>query len=286
VTSSVYSPDGTLIASGSQDNTIKVWDAESGAEVFTLRGHTGTVPGEYDPWAEDAERRRVQGPLWHAAEAKAAQESGNAFAAAFHRRRLAQGDNLRLLAWPKLAGDDHSACWKTIGSLRELCQVTTHLASARPVFAVLAEGPLHVLAGSPVSPLDIQQRRLAALLVRTAALLPGSGVPSEELLALARSGADADPLDWHACELFGAALHRDGKSAEAVTILDQAVRLHGNGGSLWAKLFLALAHQRLGQTDEAEKWRQKADKADGWEEQVMQFQLLGELDAAKRPAKP
>jgi hypothetical protein len=86
--------------------------------------------------------------------------------------------------------------------------------------------------------------------------------------------------------VLGAALYRDGKPAEAIKELDEAVKLHGDGGSLWTRLFLALAHQRLGHTQEVADWQKKADKAGPWEEQVIQFQLLGELDTIKRPAKP
>src|SRR5215208_3972220 len=35
-----FSPDGTWIASSGNDSTIKVWDAETGADIFTLTGHT------------------------------------------------------------------------------------------------------------------------------------------------------------------------------------------------------------------------------------------------------
>jgi hypothetical protein len=348
-----YSLDGSRIASGSYDNSVKVWDSRSGTEVATLRGHTEQVtsacfspdgsrivssdstgktlvwdaagnlrpddkppqpltgsnvspdgklvavpdgdtirlcrrrpaPGEYDPFAEDHQRRRVRTPLWHAEDLDTALQRSDAFAAAFHRRCLEQGDNLRFLAWARLASGDRQACRDTIRSLHQRRQVAADLATAAPLFAVLG-GPLPVMGAAPVSPLDIEERRLAALLVRTAALLPDSGVPSAELLALARSCSDPDPLDWQARELLGAALYRDGKAADTVTVLDQAVRLHGNGGSLWTKLFLALAHQRLGHTEEADKWQKKADKAGPWEEQVMQFQLLSELERAKRLLKP
>jgi len=37
------SPDGKLIAAGSNDSTAKIWDAASGKKLFTLRGHTFTV---------------------------------------------------------------------------------------------------------------------------------------------------------------------------------------------------------------------------------------------------
>jgi hypothetical protein len=38
-----FSPSGDRIASGSWDRTIKIWDAASGAELRTLRGHTNDV---------------------------------------------------------------------------------------------------------------------------------------------------------------------------------------------------------------------------------------------------
>ena len=43
VYSVAFSPDGTRIASGSADKTIKVWDAASGQELTTLSGHTSRV---------------------------------------------------------------------------------------------------------------------------------------------------------------------------------------------------------------------------------------------------
>jgi WD40 repeat protein/serine/threonine protein kinase len=38
-----FSPDGQRIASSSDDQAVKVWDAASGREALTLRGHTGPV---------------------------------------------------------------------------------------------------------------------------------------------------------------------------------------------------------------------------------------------------
>jgi WD40 repeat protein len=38
-----FSPDGTRIATGSFDLTVKLWETETGQEVCTLRGHTAGV---------------------------------------------------------------------------------------------------------------------------------------------------------------------------------------------------------------------------------------------------
>jgi WD40 repeat protein len=43
VKSVAFSPDGRLLASGSDDDTIKLWDVASGREVRTLTGHTSDV---------------------------------------------------------------------------------------------------------------------------------------------------------------------------------------------------------------------------------------------------
>ena len=38
-----FSPDGQRIVTGSDDNTAKVWEAASGRELLTLKGHSGGV---------------------------------------------------------------------------------------------------------------------------------------------------------------------------------------------------------------------------------------------------
>ena len=54
VDSVAWSPDGKRIASGSYDNTVQVWDAIDGSNVFTYKGHSDVV--ESVAWSPDGKR--------------------------------------------------------------------------------------------------------------------------------------------------------------------------------------------------------------------------------------
>ena len=54
VKSVAWSPSGQKQASGSDDQTVVVWDAEIGAKVAQLEGHAGRVEGK--AWSQDGSR--------------------------------------------------------------------------------------------------------------------------------------------------------------------------------------------------------------------------------------
>ena len=41
--SSAFSPDFRLIASGSDDKSVKLWDSEAHSEIYTFDNHEGVV---------------------------------------------------------------------------------------------------------------------------------------------------------------------------------------------------------------------------------------------------
>jgi WD40 repeat protein len=43
VSSVAFSPDSKLVASGSVDETVRLWDASTGAALQTLEGHSNWV---------------------------------------------------------------------------------------------------------------------------------------------------------------------------------------------------------------------------------------------------
>lgn len=89
-----YSPDGTRIVSGAEDRVLKLWDAKTGENTLTLKGHSSRildvnfspdgnqiVSAAYDKTVKIWDART---PAAHADAAKVAEQREDWYAAAFH----------------------------------------------------------------------------------------------------------------------------------------------------------------------------------------------------------
>jgi tetratricopeptide (TPR) repeat protein/tRNA A-37 threonylcarbamoyl transferase component Bud32 len=84
------------------------------------------------------------------------------------------------------------------------------------------------------------------------------GVDPAQVVHLAEKAHAVRPQEASYLTTLGAALYRAGRAEEAVKRLNEAVTAHGQGGTVADWAFLALAHRKLGHSDEAKKWRDRS----------------------------
>jgi WD40 repeat protein len=63
VYSVAFSPDGKVVASGSGDKTVRLWDAVTGAALQTLEGHSGSVRSVFWDDITGVAQQSLQGTL-------------------------------------------------------------------------------------------------------------------------------------------------------------------------------------------------------------------------------
>jgi WD40 repeat protein len=63
VSSVAFSPDGKTLANGSWDNTIKLWNVETGELVRTLTGHTDEARISLNGWKRENPKSAVADKL-------------------------------------------------------------------------------------------------------------------------------------------------------------------------------------------------------------------------------
>ncbi|MFO0907398.1 MAG: tetratricopeptide repeat protein [Isosphaeraceae bacterium] len=79
----------------------------------------------------------------------------------------------------------------------------------------------------------------------------------DPLIRLATRAAASRP-EPNRLNTVGAILFRAGRFEEAIRQLDRAIQVHGAGGTQYDALFLAMTHHRLGHSDEARRWYDRA----------------------------
>ena len=70
----------------------------------------------------------------------------------------------------------------------------------------------------------------------------------------------ASRRDYPSLKTLAAALYRAKRYEDSIKKFDEAIKVHGQGGTAADWLFLAMAHHHLGHMDEANKWLTKAQQ--------------------------
>jgi WD40 repeat protein/tRNA A-37 threonylcarbamoyl transferase component Bud32/tetratricopeptide (TPR) repeat protein len=199
------------------------------------------------------------------------------------------------LAWAQLGAGEKAAFLSTCRALHANYRTTKDVA---PTYRLAAQLGLGLVAtpsylrgfGHPAADaiLERMQRQRHRAIVYTTCLVPDHGLPAGDLVRLARANLEAHRA-WDGLADLGAAQYRAGQFGEAVASLEEAVKLHGKGGTNWMKLFLAMACHSEGQADRAREWFDRAalpDDAD-WQERLLFDSLRQEAtEVLKLPANP
>ena len=190
------------------------------------------------------------------------------------------------LAWAQLAARQDAAFRSTCRELYDDYRTTKDV---EPTYRLAGElglgldpGPSFMRGlGEPTVTLLLQEMQLSrnAAIVYGACIVPDHGLPSGELVQLARHNVEITRW-WGSLDNLGAAQYRAGEYAESIKTLEEAVKLEGNGGTNWMKLFLGMAYQQEKQPDEARAWLEKAKlgKDAGWEERLIYERLRAEAE--------
>jgi WD40 repeat protein/tRNA A-37 threonylcarbamoyl transferase component Bud32 len=284
----VFSPDGKRLVSSGQDGLVSIWETTSGQELLSLRGHTGMVysvafspdgrrlasgsaDGTVRIWNSELrpDGAKDAGPAagsklaaaWHLREAEDAEAGEQWFAAVWHLDRLlgtgpgqAALLHRRGVAHANLgqfdkASADFAAAVQSDEANAEMWADHTRLRCYLGDTGGYRKACATCLERFGTT----EDKRKTALAAGICLLAPNAVADPARLVQIAEALAARDPGDRSALSRLGAALYRAGRQEEAVRRLDEAVKSPGQGRTVWASLFLAMAHHALGHLDEARR---------------------------------
>jgi len=259
-----FSPDGQVVASGSLDGPVKLWDVRTRQELrFRL---TAMLPD----------------PAEHRHHALQADQEKQPFAAAC-RLGHAIAARLRLQVSP----------WDPTGSVHVVANAGGPAFSANA--ATVVAGWHGLDAGRQAQTAFVDGATFAGILFKD------SGRSAKGLVVRAQWAVDQWPAGWQNHEVLGGALYRAGDFQGAVRELMESQKLRSQAAnvgqdsapvrktgqerspvlrpSIWSCHFLALAHHKLGNHDDARAWFNKAvlPKDAPWEDAMLDRTLRREV---------
>jgi tetratricopeptide (TPR) repeat protein len=310
VTGLSFTQNATRLASVAGDGCVRLWDTSTGDEVLSLRGHAtfdtnlgfspegetllaGGLDGYLRLWSinapstDSAEVWRARRRAWHERSATESLSSRQWFSARHHFSQLIQ------------LGSKKSEHFASRG--RASAELAQWDQAARDLDAALAlpdcsaleyahRARLYLRTGDVVGYRRVCQRMLEILgnddsyetqnTVTWICSLSASAIPNDTLLQHAERARAKAPHSQRSNVLntLGAALFRAGRAEEAVKRLNEAIDSQGQGGTVEDWLFLALAHQSLGQSNKAREWYSRAA------EELAKLQAGAKLSDGRTPS--
>ena len=230
-----FSPDGKRIVSGSWDNTVKVWDAETGQQTLTLNGHSDVVKSV--SFSPDGKRiisssRDETVKVWDArpwsAERRAARHLAGVISQATVVVHAARQEEFRKDGVAK--------------RIRANQRITEEVRQKALQLVDVTSGPT--------------AQELNAMSWNTVQSADATRTEYEKALRQIRAAVESEPEKGYYVNTLGVAQYRVGDYQAALTTLTRSEQLNNEafGGSSPPDLvFLAMANQQLGNTDEAKQ---------------------------------
>jgi WD40 repeat protein len=287
-----FAADSTLLAAAS-DDTVQLWDARTGQELHTLRGHTSPVLRvAFASSQRGAVLASASGDgtikLWDTRtgqELRTMRGGAGPLAFAPDGRVLASlGDDATIKLWDtRTAADpehDRRFCaWMTSPDLhlhRQRAEAADDESYALAFHLGRFLAAQHYYAAEPH-----HRSALPDGIACAGVLYKDSGIAPARLLISTTRALAGDSPSWVHHALHGGALYRNGQHAEALAALKQAVKLHGKPSPLTHYL-LALTHLALAQRERAQAALKHAAPAEDapWEDACLGRLLQPEVDAA------
>jgi WD40 repeat protein/predicted Ser/Thr protein kinase len=269
-----FAADGRLLVTGAHDGAVKLWDAtpDDGRAVDRPAVDLTT----------EAQR------AWHRQEAEASEQARQWLAAIWHLDRLIPLGPARAAPGSGLAGvrqsfiEQRQLFTRRAGAYAELGQWQSAAQDyTRTVVLATDNATLwHFLALTRLAHGDDAGYRKACaamvkrfshsanedvkqLVARVCVLAPDALADFAPVVMLAERRAARHPEACLSFHTLGAVLYRGGQTEAAVAKLRMAMAMKNHAkdrGTVEDWLFLALAHQRLGDAAEARKWLEEANR--------------------------
>jgi hypothetical protein len=260
-----FSPDGRRLASAGWDKVVRVWEAATGRELLTLKGHRGVVWGA--AFSPDGRRLASAGwddtvRVWDADTGQellilrhAQQVNGVAFSPD-GRRLAAVGWDRTVRVWEGSPVPD--AVWRRRELVSQVNSLFWKLALRDEVLAALRGDPTLDEADREFALQAAQSHSEDPVLLNETAWkvvkAPDAGKDAYAL-ALRQAGAAVHlaPEDGNSLTSLGVAQYRVGRYADALATLTKSEKLNATKESSHPSelAFLAMTQHRLGKKDEA-----------------------------------